>query len=127
RHPAVVAAAHEALDRWGAGAGAARLVVGSRPPHSELERTIADWKGEDAALLFPTGYAANLGVLSTFGTAGTRILSDERNHASIVDGCRLAAAHVEVFRHADVDHLAWLLGRSNDPAIVVSDTVFSMD
>jgi 8-amino-7-oxononanoate synthase len=130
RHPTVVGAAHEALDRWGAGAGAARLVVGSRPVHSELERTIADWKGEEAAVLFPTGYAANLGVLSTFGTAGARILSDERNHASIVDGCRLAAARVEVFRHGDVDHLSWLLAQltqSAERAVVVSDTVFSMD
>ncbi|MDQ6910673.1 MAG: 8-amino-7-oxononanoate synthase [Actinomycetota bacterium] len=127
QHPVVVAAAHEALDRWGAGAGAARLVVGSRPVHSELERAIADWKREEAALLFATGYAANLGVLTTIGTAGTQILSDERNHASIVDGCRLAAGRVEVFRHADVDHLEWLLLRSAEPAIVVSDTVFSMD
>lgn len=127
RHPAVIGAAHEALDRWGAGAGAARLVVGSRPVHSELERAIADWKREESALLFATGYAANLGVLTTFGTAGTRILSDERNHASIVDGCRLSAARVEVFRHVDVDHLAFLLDQSSEPSVVVSDTVFSMD
>ncbi len=126
QHPAVVAAAHAALDRWGAGAGAARLVVGSRPVHSELEVELAAWKRTEAALLFPTGYAANLGVLATFGIDGARILSDERNHASIVDGCRLARAAVEVYRHADLDHLAKLLAEGG-PAVVVTDTVFSMD
>ena len=122
----MVAAAHAALDRWGAGAGAARLVVGSRPVHSELEAELAAWKGTEAALLFPTGYAANLGVLTTFGVDGARILSDERNHASIVDGCRLARAAVEVYRHADLDHVAKLLA-DGGPAVVVTDTVFSMD
>jgi 8-amino-7-oxononanoate synthase len=127
QHPVVVAAAHEALDRWGTGAGAARLVVGSRPVHSDLEAALAAWKREDAAVLFPTGYAANLGVLSTFGGPGTRILSDERNHASIIDGCRLAAADVEVYRHADLDDVASLLAASDRRAVVVTDTVFSMD
>jgi 8-amino-7-oxononanoate synthase len=126
-HPAVVGAAREALDRWGAGAGAARLVAGSRPVHSELEAALAGWKGEPAALLFPTGYAANLGVLATFATAGVRVLSDERNHASIVDGCRLARGEVCVYRNVDVDHVEDLLRSSPGPAIVVTDTVFSMD
>ena len=93
-HPAVVEAAHAALDRWGAGSGAARLVAGSRAVHGELESALASWKGEPAALLFPTGYAANLGVLATFAGRGVRVLSDERNHASIVDGCRLSRADV---------------------------------
>ena len=127
QHPAVVAAAHDALDRWGAGAGAARLVAGSRPVHGELEAALAEWKREPAALLFPTGYAANLGVLATFGTAGVRILSDERNHASVVDGCRLSRAEVCVYRHGDVDHVDDLLRSSPGPALVVTDTVFSMD
>ena len=127
RHPAVVAAAHTALDRWGAGVGAARLVAGSRPVHGELEAGLAAWKGEPAALLIPTGYAANLGVLATFARAGTRVLSDERNHASIVDGCRLSRAEVCVYRHGDVDHVDDLLRSAPGPAIVVTDTVFSMD
>jgi 8-amino-7-oxononanoate synthase len=127
RHPAVVAAAHAALDRWGAGAGAARLVAGSRPVHGDLEAALAEWKDERAALLFPTGYAANLGVLATFAAAGTRVLSDERNHASIVDGCRLSRAEVCVFRHGDLDQVDDLLRTSPGPAIVVTDTVFSMD
>ncbi|MEA2687325.1 MAG: 8-amino-7-oxononanoate synthase [Actinomycetota bacterium] len=131
QHPAVVAAAHAALDRWGTGAGSARLVAGSRQVHTELEAELAAWKGTQAALLFPTGYAANLGVLTTFGPAGARILSDERNHASIVDGCRLARADVEVYDHADLSHLGDLLadadaGRTR-PTVVVTDTVFSMD
>ena len=127
RHPAVVAAAHAALDRWGAGAGAARLLGGSRPVHRELEAALAAWKGEEAALLFPTGYAANLGVLATLADRGdVRILSDERNHASIVDGCRLARGEVCVYRHVDVDHVEDLLA-AGPPCLVVTDTVFSMD
>src|SRR4029077_15947234 len=74
-HPAVIAAAHDALDRWGTGAGSARLIVGSRPIHSELERELADWKGTQRSALFPTGFAANLGVLTTFGTAGVLVCS----------------------------------------------------
>src|SRR3954469_14521890 len=75
-HPDVVAAAHAALDRWGTGSGASRLITGSRPVHRDLERELAAWKGTDRAVLFPTGFAANLGVLTTFGAAGTRIVSD---------------------------------------------------
>ena len=126
-HPAVVEAAHTALDRWGAGSGAARLVAGSRPVHGQLESALAAWKGEPAARLFPTGYAANLGVLATFAAPGMRVLSDERNHASIVDGCRLSRAEVCVYRHGDLDHVDDLLRTSPGPAILVTDTVFSMD
>ncbi|MDQ6727908.1 MAG: 8-amino-7-oxononanoate synthase [Actinomycetota bacterium] len=127
QHPAVIATAHAALDRWGAGSGAARLVAGSRPVHSELEEDLAAWKGEEAALLFPTGYAANLGVLATMAHAGAHVLSDERNHASIVDGCRLSHAEVCVYRHGEVDHVEELLAGWGGPAVVVTDTVFSMD
>jgi 8-amino-7-oxononanoate synthase len=127
RHPAVVAGARAALERWGAGAGAARLVAGALPVHAELEAALAEWKGEPAALLFPTGYAANLGVLSTFAGAGTCVLSDERNHASIVDGCRLSRAEILLYRHADVDHVEELLRSAPGRAVVVTDTVFSMD
>ena len=126
QHPAVVAAAHDALDRWGAGAGSARLIVGSRPVHSALEAALADWKGTEGAVLFTTGFAANLGVLTTVAGPGTRIVSDELNHASIVDGCRLARADVAVYRHSDADHAEHLL-KEADRAVVVTDTVFSMD
>ena len=129
RHPAVVAAGHAGLDRWGAGAGAARLVAGSRPVHGELEAALAEWKGEPAALLFPTGYAANLGTLGTFAGPGTLVLSDERNHASIVDGCRLSRAEVRVYGHGDADQVDDLLRefRGRGRCVVVTDTVFSMD
>ena len=127
RHPAVVAGARAALDRWGAGAGAARLVAGALPVHADLEAALAGWKREPAALLFPTGYAANLGVLSTFAGAGVRVLSDERNHASIVDGCRLSRAEICVYRHGDADHVEELLHSAPERAVVVTDSVFSMD
>ncbi len=126
-HPAVVAAAHAALDRWGAGAGAARLVTGSRPVHSELEAELAAWKSAERAVLFSTGFAANLGVLASFGGPGVRILSDERNHASIVDGCRLARAEVTVYPHADAAAVERLLAGTPGRALVVTDSVFSMD
>jgi len=128
RHPAVIGAAHDALDRYGAGSGSARLIVGSRPVHGELERELADWKRTQRAALFPTGFATNLGVLTTFGGPGVLICSDELNHASIIDGCRLARADVAVYRHNDLDHLAALLAaRGARRALVVTDTVFSMD
>jgi 8-amino-7-oxononanoate synthase len=142
-HPAVVAAAQSALTRWGAGSGASRLVTGSRPIHSELERELAAWKGTEAAVCFPTGFAANLGVLSALGGPGVRILSDELNHASIIDGCRLSRSALSVYRHRDMDHLAELLAdrhanasadadakadaKAAMPTIVVTDSVFSMD
>jgi 8-amino-7-oxononanoate synthase len=130
-HPRVIAAAHAALDRWGVGSGASRLIVGSRPVHAELEVELAAWKGTEAALLFPTGFAANLGVLATLGGPDVTILSDELNHASIVDGARLARADVRVYRHGDLDHLAKLLvdatATGRGPVIVVTDSAFSMD
>jgi 8-amino-7-oxononanoate synthase len=128
-HPAVIAAAHHALDRWGTGAGASRLVTGSRPVHRELEEELASWKDTAAAMCFPTGFAANLGVLSVLGGPGVRVLSDELNHASIIDGCRLSRSDVSIYRHGEVAHLASLLAsQSADlPTIVVTDSVFSMD
>ncbi|MCU1448675.1 MAG: 7-keto-8-aminopelargonate synthetase-like enzyme [Acidimicrobiales bacterium] len=128
QHPAVVAAAHAALDRWGAGSGAARLIVGSRPVHTELESELASWKGADRALLFPTGFAANLGVLSTFSAPDVCVYSDQLNHASIIDGCRLGRGEVVVYPHRDIDALdRALIGGGGGRAIVVSDSVFSMD
>ena len=128
QHPLVVAAAHAALDRWGAGSGSARLIVGSRPVHAELEATLADWKHAERAVLFPTGFATNLGVLTTFAGPGVLVCSDELNHASIIDGCRLSRARVEVYRHGDVDHVEHLLTTvPAERAVVVTDTVFSMD
>ena len=126
-HPALARAAHDAIDWWGTSSTAARLIVGSRPVHDELEAALASWKGEERAVLFPTGYTTNLGVLATFARPGTLVVSDELNHASIIDGCRLARADVAVFRHADPDHAAALVAAHDGPTIVVTDTVFSMD
>jgi 8-amino-7-oxononanoate synthase len=127
-HPTVVAAAHDAIDRWGTGAGAARLIVGSRPVHHELEAELAAWKGTEAAVLFTTGFAANLGVLTTFAGPDTLVCSDELNHASLIDGRRLAGAPLAVYRHLDPAHVDELL-RANprERAVVVSETTFSMD
>lgn len=134
-HPAVIAAAHSALDRWGAGAGASRLVVGDRPVHHDLEEALADWKHAEQAVVFPTGFAANLGTLTALaaiapGTAPPLLCSDELNHASLIDGARLARAEVAVYPHGDLDALGALLADAHAAgrgAIVASDTVFSMD
>ena len=108
----------------GVGAGAARLIVGSRPVHSELEAELASWKGAERALLFPTGFAANLAVLATFGPEAL-ICSDQLNHASIIDGCRLARARAAVYPTAISTPSCAAARRPR--ALVVSETVFSMD
>jgi 8-amino-7-oxononanoate synthase len=127
-HPTVVRAAHDALDRWGTGSGSARLIVGSRPVHDELEAALATWKGEESAVLFSTGVAANLGVLGALAGPDVLVCSDALNHASVIDGRRLSGAPLAVYRHCDAAHVDELLGASTAArAIVVSETVFSMD
>lgn len=121
-------AAAEAALRWGAGSGASRLVSGTLPIHEELERRLAAWEGRERAVLFGSGYLANVGVVSALAGRGDVVFSDALNHASIVDGCRLSRAEVFVYRHADVEHLAWGLARAaGRGALVVTDSVFSMD
>jgi 8-amino-7-oxononanoate synthase len=127
-HPGGAAAAREATARWGTGSGASRLVVGGRPVHDELEAELADWKGTEAALLLPTGFAANLAVLATLADdPEVLVVSDELNHASIIDGARLARGSVAIARHGDPAHVDELLAAHEGPALVVTDTVFSMD
>jgi 8-amino-7-oxononanoate synthase len=126
-HPRVKAAAHAAIDEFGAGSMASRLVVGTRSLHFELEAALARWKSAERALVFPTGYSANLGVLATLGREGVTLFSDALNHASIIDGCRLAKAATAVYRHGDLGHLAALLQSTPGKKVVVSETVFSMD
>lgn len=126
-HHEVVQAAQQAAGRWGTGATASRLIVGTRPCHGDLEAEIADFRGCERALVFPTGYAANLGVLGTLGGPDVTVLSDELNHASIIDGCRLSRAVTRVYRHRDMDYLESLLRETTGRSIVVTDTVFSMD
>ena len=126
-HDEVCRAAQVAVERYGTGSTSSRLLVGTRSLHVELEQEIAQWQGTQSALVFPTGFAANLAVLSTLGTAGSTLFSDAHNHASIIDGCRLARAATVVYRHGDIDHLESLLQRNAGRKIVVTDSVFSMD
>jgi 8-amino-7-oxononanoate synthase len=127
-HPRVREAAAEAALRWGTGAGASRLISGSMEPHRHLEERLAAFKGYEAALLFGSGYLANVGAISALTERGEVVFSDELNHASIVDGCRLARAETFVYRHADVDHLAWGLRQARGHgSLIVSDGLFSMD
>jgi 8-amino-7-oxononanoate synthase len=127
-HPAVVGALVEYAGLYGVGSGASRLICGHMDVHAELEDAVARMKGTEAALTFSAGYMANLGILSTLAGPDATIFSDELNHASIVDGCRLARARVEVYRHSDAAHLSDLLRQSKARRkIVVTDGVFSMD
>ena len=127
-HPRVREAAAEAALGWGAGAGASRLISGNMAPHRRLEERLAAFKGYESALLFGSGYLANVGAISALAGRGTVVFSDELNHASIVDGCRLARAETFVYRHGDAEHLAWGLRRAGGRgSLIVSDGVFSMD
>jgi 8-amino-7-oxononanoate synthase len=127
-HPAVCRAAAEAAMRWGAGAGASRLVSGNMTLHRRLEEHLAEFKDAEAALLFGSGYLANTGVVAALTRPGEVLFSDELNHASIVDGCRLSRAETFVYRHADVEHLEWgLRGAAGRGSLIVTDGVFSMD
>jgi 8-amino-7-oxononanoate synthase len=126
-HPGVAEAAREAIDRYGTGSTSSRLVVGTRALHAELEKELADWTGTQHALVFSSGFAANLGVLSTLGTADTTVFSDELNHASIIDGCRLSRAKTVIYRHSDIEQLESLLSKASGRKIVITDLVFSMD
>ena len=127
-HPRVREAAAEAALRWGAGAGASRLISGNMAPHRALEERLAEFKGYEAALLFGSGYLANTGIVAALAGRGEVVFSDELNHASIVDGCRLSRAQTFVYRHGDVEHLAWgLKGAAGRAALIVTDGVFSMD
>ncbi|MEU2951682.1 8-amino-7-oxononanoate synthase [Streptomyces xanthochromogenes] len=127
RHPAVTAGAAEAARRWGAGATGSRLVTGTTELHAELERELAEFCGFEAALVFSSGYAANLAALTALGPHGSLIVSDAGNHASIVDGCRLARARTEVVPHADPEAVRKALDAHGGPGLVVSDSVFSVD
>ena len=127
-HPRVRRAAADAAERYGAGAGGSRLISGDMELHHKLEAGLAAFKGAESALLFGSGYLANLGVVSALAGEGGTVFSDELNHASIIDGCRLARAETFVYRHRDLDHLAWGLEQAaGRPALIVTDGVFSMD
>jgi 8-amino-7-oxononanoate synthase len=128
-HPRLAEAARQASLTCGTGAGASRLVSGTLESHQALEEHIAAFKGSQAALFFSTGYMANLGVVSALVGPGDLIVSDELNHASLIDACRLSRATVKVYPHGDVAGAARLLEQAPPQglALIVSDGVFSMD
>ncbi|MCX4432076.1 MULTISPECIES: 8-amino-7-oxononanoate synthase [Streptomyces] len=126
-HPEITAAAAQAARRWGAGATGSRLVSGTTELHGELERELADFCGFESALVFSSGYAANLAAVTTLAPHGSLVVSDAGNHASLIDGCRLARGATQVVAHADPDAVRKALGTHEGPAVAVSDTVFSVD
>ncbi|MBF7082988.1 8-amino-7-oxononanoate synthase [Desulfallas sp. Bu1-1] len=128
-HPEIKAAMKEAIERWGAGSGGSRLINGNLGPHVELEREIARFKGTEAAIVFNTGYMANVGVITALTGKEDVIISDELNHASIIDGCRLSRAEVKIYRHKDMNHLQEILQQTRKyrRRLIITDGVFSMD
>ena len=128
-HPEVIQSAIEATQRFGTGAGAARLVSGSLPPHQELESALAQFKGTEAALTFGSGYLANIGTIPALVEQGGLILADRLCHASLIDGCRLSAADFRIYHHNDIDHLRSLLAKRRQArrTLIVTDGLFSMD
>ncbi|MFF0461336.1 8-amino-7-oxononanoate synthase [Streptomyces mexicanus] len=127
RHPEVVEGAVAAARTWGGGATGSRLVTGTTELHGELERELAEFCGAEAALVFSSGYAANLAAVTALAPHGSLIVSDAGNHASLIDGCRLARGTVQVVGHADPEAARKALGTHAGPAVLVSDTVFSVD
>jgi 8-amino-7-oxononanoate synthase len=127
-HPALAAAAERAARDYGFGAGASRLISGSMRLHHDLEAALAELKGTEGAVLFSTGYHANVGVITALMGSEDEIFSDELNHASIIDGCRLSRARVTVYRHCDTGALGERLRQSKARRrLIVTDSVFSMD
>jgi 8-amino-7-oxononanoate synthase len=129
RHPEVIAAGIAALQTWGAGSTGSRLVTGSTELHEELESALAAHTGAESALVFSSGYTANLGALTALAGPGTLVVSDERNHASIVDACRLSRAEIAITAHADPEAVEKVLAArpAGMRAVVVTDSVFSAD
>jgi 8-amino-7-oxononanoate synthase len=127
-HPRVREAAAEAAKRYGAGAGASRLVSGNMTLHRRLEERLAAFEQTERCLLLGSGYLANTGVIAALAADGEVVFSDELNHASIIDGCRLARAQTFVYDHLDTEHLEWGLREARGRgSLIVTDGVFSMD
>jgi 8-amino-7-oxononanoate synthase len=128
-HPALAEAAKRAIDRYGCGSGASRLISGNMTLHEELENRLAAFKGTEAALIFNSGYQANTGIFSTLTGEADAILSDSLNHASIIDGCRLSRAETVVYAHRDLARLESGLKQTSNARrkLIVTETIFSMD
>ena len=127
--PRLKAAAIQAVERWGAGAGAVRPIIGNLRLHDELEAVIASFKGVPATMVFPSGFTANVGTIPALMEAGDVIISDELNHASIIDGCRLSKATRVAYRHKDMESLeaALTAAQGATKRLIITDGVFSMD
>ncbi|MCC6143442.1 MAG: 8-amino-7-oxononanoate synthase [Candidatus Hydrogenedentes bacterium] len=127
--PRLAEAAAQAVHAYGTGASASRLMAGHLPPHAQLESALATLARMESAVVFPTGFQANLGVLCTVAGAGDAIFSDRLNHASIIDGARLSRAAIHIYDHRDMTHLEQLLRDApvKGRRIIVSDALFSMD
>ncbi len=127
-NPRVRQAAADAAERWGAGAGASRLACGNMGPHERLERAIAEFHDRPAALLFGSGYLANVGAITALAGEGDIVFADELSHPSVIDGCRLSRAHRFAYRHRDLEHLAWGLRKAGDrAALIATDGIFALD
>lgn len=129
-HPRVVAAAQQACRRFGYGMGAVPLYAGNTPLHRELEETLAIFLKKDDAILFPSGYSGNVGVISALCGPGDVVINDTANHASIFDGARLSGAEIKVYLHRNLNHLERVLRRippEVEGRLIVTDGVFSMD
>jgi 8-amino-7-oxononanoate synthase len=128
--PKVVESARLALEKYGTGSGGSRLVSGSFDLHRQLEEKIAEFKNTESAILFSSGYLANIGTISALVGSDDIIYSDELNHASIIDGARLSRSTVRIYKHLDLNHLTELLESDKNTKcrkLIVTDTVFSMD
>ncbi len=127
-HPAVTAAAIDAVERWGTGAGASRLISGNMRPHERLEGRLAAFHGTEAALLFGSGFLANTGIVAALAQRGQVVFSDELNHASIIDGCRLAGMPRSSSTATATSSTRLGLGQNRGrAALIVTDGLFSMD
>ena len=126
-HPQVIAAFKNGAERYGVGAGASHLVSGHSRAHHALEEELADFVGTECALLFSTGYMANLGVVSALTDRHDVIFEDRLNHASLIDATRLARAKVSRYPHVNVNQLASMLAQARRPGLITTDAVFSMD
>lgn len=134
-HPCLKEAAIAVLKKSGTGSGASRLISGNMEIHEELEKRIADFKRCRSALIFSTGYMANIGVIASLAGKGDLVLSDELNHASIIDGCRLSGAEIKVYPHRDIKALNRILSNNRKPhsdeeynkRFIITDGIFSMD
>ena len=128
-HPVLRGAAVEALNTYGSSTVASALISGYMTPHAELEQRLAEFLGTKGAVVFPTGYAANLGVIPTLTGPDDIIFSDRLNHRSIIDGCRLSRAQIAIYNHCDINHLRSQLQEASNyrRRLIVTDGVFSMD